>query len=376
MKSLNIKGGKLLKANLQSNERFIVHQGGTSAGKSWAILQALLIKAFSEKCLVSVVSENLPHLKRGVMRDFEILLKSLELYDEDMHNKSDSSYEINGSVIEFFGADKPTKQAGARRDYLFINECNNVSVEVYNQLEVRTRKQIFLDYNPTHEFWVHHDVIPLKDTLFIKSTYKDNPFLTKQIIDAIERRKNQKWWWDVYGLGEIGKLEGAIFKNWTEGAYDLSLPVAFGLDFGFHPDPTALIKVAIDEKQKKIYLDELCYATELSQEQIIDVLNGHIKKDEMIVADSADKRMIEAIYDKGFNIFPAEKGVGSVREGILFMQDYQLIVTNESHNLKKELLNYVWNDKRAGIPVDMHNHLCDATRYAVEKLRVPDFYFG
>jgi len=373
---LNIKGGKLLSQNLRATQRFVVHQGGTSAGKSYAILQALLIKAFESQCLISIVSENLPHLKRGVMLDFINILKGADLYNTDMHNKSVNSFDIGRSRIEFFGADMPNKQAGARRDYLFINECNNVSKEVFDQLEVRTKRQVFLDYNPTNEFWVHEEVTPLPDCLFIKSSYLDNPFIDEAVVKSIERRKSNEWWWQVYGLGEIGRLEGAILKDWIEGAFDTTLTYGYGLDFGFNPDPTALVKVAIDDKAKKIYLEELCYATQLTQEQIIGVLRTHTKPDEIIVANSSDKRMIDAIYDKGFNIFSAEKGAGSVQEGLLFIQDYQLVVTPDSVNLKKELLNYIWNDKRSGTPIDAYNHLVDATRYIINKLRVPAFYFG
>lgn len=310
------------------------------------------------------------------MRDFINILKELDIYSPRMHNMSDNSFDIGQSRIEFFGADQADKLRGARRDYLFINECNNVDEEVFNQLEVRTSKQIFLDFNPTHQFWAHDNLIGRENVEFVKSSYKDNPFLQDSIIKSIEAKRKNEWWWTVYGLGEIGILEGAIFKKWSEGDFNDTLPVAYGLDFGWNPDPTALCKVAIDEKVKKIYVKELCYSNNLSQEQIAEVLRATTKPNEMIIADSADKRIIDSMYEKNFNIFAAEKGAGSVRDGIMFIQDYEIIVSPDSYNLKKELLNYCWNNKRAGIPIDKYNHLIDSMRYGLEKLRVPSFYFG
>jgi len=280
--------------------------------------------------------------------------------------------------MDLFGVDLPDKDRGARRYMMFMHECNNGDMEAFNQLEVRTNRFVFLDYNPTHEFWVHTELLnrPSFDTGFVKVTYKDNEALNEQIIKSIESRKHNEYWWRVYGEGEIGILEGAIFKNWREGAFNDHLAYSYGLDFGFHPDPTALIKIAIDNKHKKIYARELCYAQELSQQQIIDVIENNIVRDEMVIADSADSRLIDAIAEQGFNVTGAEKGSGSVRAGILFLQDYEIVIDPESKNLIKEFQNYCWNDKRAGIPIDKYNHLIDAMRYACEKLRLPEFYFG
>lgn len=294
-------------------------------------------------------------------------------------NKSTLTYTFdNGAIIEFFSVDQPDKLRGARRDILFINECNNVDYESFLQLEIRTNNFVFLDFNPTHEFWVHDEIIPNENIEkdFIKINYKDNEYLSTEIIKSLESKKNNEYWWKVYGEGEVGRLEGAIFKNWEEGEFDDNLFYSFGLDFGFSSDPTALSKVAIDEKRKLIYVKELCYAKELSQENILQVLSTHCKPNDMIVGDCSEPRLIDEIYRKGFNIFAAVKGADSIREGIMFMMDYRLIVDPYSHNIKKELLNYVWSDKRSSTPIDKYNHQVDSIRYALEKLREPTFYFG
>lgn len=360
------------------NSRIRIVQGGTSAGKTYSILQCLIFFCLKYPFHISVVSESIPHLRRGALKDFIKLMAHSNLLREKEFNKSTLTYTFaNGAMIEFFSVDQPDKLRGARRDILFINECNNVEYEAFTQMEVRTSKFVYLDYNPTHEFWVHDEIMAKQNNFdFIKLTYKDNEAIAPEIIKSIESRQKNEWWWTVYGLGEVGRLEGAIFKNWEEGEFDESLPCAYGLDFGWEPDPTAMSKVAIDEKKKIIYVKELCYANNLTQEHIAEVLKVNTKPNEIIVADSADQRMIDAMYDKNFNIFAATKGAGSVREGIMFMQDYKIVTTADSHNYKKELQNYCWNDKRAGIPIDKHNHLHDSVRYAIEKLRAPSFYFG
>jgi phage terminase large subunit len=359
--------------------RIRVVQGGTSAGKTYAILQVLIFYCLNKPFHISVVAESIPHLRRGALKDFLKLMAENNLLKSNNFNKSTLTYTFdNGAIIEFFSADQPDKLRGARRDILFINECNNIDYEAYLQMEVRTRNFVYLDFNPTHEFWVHEEILPNENIEkdFIKINYKDNEALSAEIIKSIESKRNNEYWWKVYGEGEVGRLEGTIFKNWEEGEFDNELFFCYGMDFGFSNDPTTLVKVAIDEKKKFLYVKELCYSTGLSQENILQVLKTHCANNDMIVADSAEPRLISEIYEKGFNIFAAAKGADSVREGISFIMDYKIIVEPQSHNIKKELLNYVWNDKRAGIPIDKYNHCIDAMRYALEKLRVPSFYFG
>lgn len=360
-------------------KRIRIIQGGTSASKTYSILQCLIFKCLNYPFHVSVVSESIPHLRRGALKDFLKILAETNLLKASEFNKSTLTYNFqNGAIIEFFSADQPDKLRGARRDILFINECNNIDYEAYLQMEVRTKYFVYLDYNPTHEFWVHEEILnnDKVEKDFVKLTYKDNEALSKEIIKSIESKQNNEWWWQVYGLGEVGRLEGAIFKNWIEGEFDNTLFYSFGLDFGFTNDPTALIKCAIDEKNKLIYLQELCYAKGLSQENIIEVLKKHCTANDSIIGDCSEPRLIEAIYQNGFNIQSAEKGADSVRQGILNIMDYKIIVSPDSINIKKELLNYIWNDKRAGIPMDNYNHSIDALRYGIQALKQPAFYFG
>lgn len=364
-------------ANLRNRIRII--QGGTSAGKTYSILQLLIFLCLKNAYDISIVSESIPHLRRGALKDFLKLMAQMGLLKDSNFNRSTLTYTFdNGAIMEFFSADQPDKLRGARRDILFINECNNIDLESFNQLEVRTRLFCYLDYNPTHEFWVQTDLINNKDidTGFVKVTYKDNEALSKQIIESIESRKSNEYWWRVYGEGETGILEGAIFKNIEQGAFDNSLPYAYGIDFGFHPDPTVCVKIAIDEKRKLIYTKELFNAHKLTEMQIIEMLSQSCGKNDAITADCAEPRLIEAIRDNGFNIYSAEKGDGSVREGILFIQDYKIVYDENSPNLLKSLQNYCWNDKRAGIPRHEFSHFCDAMRYGVQGLRVPAFFFG
>ncbi len=217
------------------------------------------------------------------------------------------------------------------------------------------------------------------DVCHIHSIYSDSlEFLSEKFLNEIAelRAKNPKKYARIV-LGQWQDVaEGAILTNWSIGEFNIHIPYGHGLDFGFQPDPTALVKIAVDEAKKKIYLKQLCYAQKLSEGDIIELLGTYVIKDDMIVADSQEQRLIDAIFEAGFNIFPAEKGPGSVREGLLFMQDYELIIDPDSPDLIKELKNYCWNDKRAGIPIDKFNHLIDASRYGLEKLRSPDFFFG
>lgn len=364
---------ELFYKHVDSERRIIVSQGGTSAGKSYCILQVILLMAVNHKdetLLFSVVSESLPHLKRGVMRDFFKMLVEEGIYDQKNHNKTDNAYKIGNCTIEFFGADQPDKLRGARRDYLFINECNNIPKSAYDQLEVRTKNQVFLDYNPVSEFWVHEYILPQDGVKFIKSTYKDNPFLDDSIIKSIEsRRELDPSWWKVYGLGEVGSVEGLVYTNWK--------PVnkfpehckweIMGLDFGYTNDPTALIKIGL--KEGEIFLEELVYETGLTNTDITDRFKAlEINKNIEIFADSAEPKAIETIRRAGYFIKGAEKGKDSILNGIDIIKQHKLNVTKGSVNLIKELRNYKWmekGDKIINKPIDSYNHLLDALRYGL-----------
>jgi phage terminase large subunit len=287
-----------------------------------------------------------------------------------LKNISESTYYIGKSTIEFFGIEGNIAKAhGPRRDILFINECNRkITYEVFDMLATRTQGTVFLDFNPDQEFWLHEKIIPNFKYVIIKSNYMDNIWLPEKELRNILAKKDKPGfenWWKVYGLGELGKLEGAIFMNWRFGEFDNSIPYGFGLDFGFN-DPDAMVKTAIDHKRKIIYFDEKIYKEGNSFDQLRLLMAGHCNRNDAITADCADARMIHQLK-RYFNINPVNKAKWTVAEALKMMQDYEIIITENSHNLAKELSNYIWNDKKAGVPIDGFNHLIDAGRYRFQE---------
>ncbi len=345
-----------------SGSNLIINQGGTSSSKSYSILQLLLIIALSssEKLIISVVSYALPHLKLGVIRDFESILLNYGINPDDVKNKTDINYKIGKSIIEFFSTDNIAKVHGPRRDILFMNECNLNKFDIYTQLAIRTKKCIFLDYNPTREFWVHTDVIPKELHTFIKSTYLDNNQLDRNIISKIESRKSNTNWWKVYGIGEIGTLEGAILTNWVFGEFDNTLPFGYGMDFGVkHFD--ALLKCAVNKLEKKIYWHEEIYKNGLSTDELGKLTLEKVVSNKRINADSSSLRTINDLKKLGLNIHSVKKN--KVTEDIKTLMNYQIIVSPESYNLSRNLNNWLWIDKKGEIPMDVDDDCIDAGRY-------------
>jgi len=355
-------------------KRIRIVQGGTSSSKTFSIIPLLISYAIENPMSeISIVSESIPHSKRGAIKDFQKIMILCDLYKDSQFNKSDLKYRFkNGSYIEFFSVDQPDKLRGARRDILFVNECNNIDFESYQQLSVRTKKFIYLDYNPTNEFWVHTELMNDKDTDFVVLTYKDNEALDKAIVKEIEKAKEKAktssyWdnWWKVYGLGQLGSLEGVIFNNWQiiDNIPTEATLLGFGLDFGFSNDPSSLI--AVFQYNDKIICDERIYATGLLNSDIIRLMN-HDKR-LPIWADSAEPKSIEEIRRAGFNIKSVEKGKDSIVYGISVLQDKDILVTKPSINLIKELRSYSWDTDKAGKklnkPIDDFNHAIDALRY-------------
>jgi len=362
-----------------------VIQGGTSAGKTLAILAVLIDIAAKKKTEISVVSESIPHLRRGAIKDFAKVMQWTGRWVADRWNKTLLTYHFaNGSIIEFFSADSEARLRGARRQVVYINEANNIDFESYYQLAIRTSEAIYIDFNPTHEFWAHTEVLPEQDAELIILTYNDNEALPDTIKRDIELNRTKAetsayWanWWKVYGLGQVGTLQGAIYEDFeVVDGIDVSRAkfVALGLDWGFSNDPTAL--VAIYRQGDCLLIQELLYATGLTNQDIADKLRTlGITRAWEIVADSAEPKSIEEIYRLGFNIKPAEKGPDSVRNGIDILKRFKLQVTKDSTNLIKELRSYTWatdkEGKNTGVPIDSFNHACDAMRYvALNKLRV------
>lgn len=355
-----------LKRSVPSN-RITLLQGGTRSGKTYSIIYYIIHLCDKYSGIeIDIVRDTFTALKSTVWKDFKSVLVELGEYDVRNHNKTDHIYYLNGNTINYYGADDPTKIHGRSRDVLWVNEAHHLTEETVDQLFPRTRHRIICDYNPALpvDHWLDKYIPEFPPYI---TTYRDNPHLTKEQMLDIESRKNNKYWWSVYGMGERARPVGAIFENWRIGEFDDSLPVMFGQDYGFNADPTTLIKIAIDQKKKIIYAHEILYEPGLSTSQIFDINKRHCG-DKKIIGDSAEPRLISELRKMGCNISEAVKGPGSVTAGLTTMMDYAIVATPESKNLHKELNNYIWADKKSATPVDKFNHLIDAMRYAFTKL--------
>ena len=357
---------------LALKKRIKIIQGGTSAGKTFGILPILIDKAARQSGLeISVVAETIPHLRRGALKDFLKIMKWTGRYIDTNYNKSLLRYEFaNGSVIEFFSADDSSKLRGARRDVLYINECNNVTFESYNELAIRTKKEVYLDFNPANEFWVHKELKDEPDADFIILTYKDNEALDQSIVQQIEKNRlkaetSAYWanWWRVYGLGEVGMLEGVIFSNWKtiDTIPSEAKLLGIGLDFGYTNDPTAMIEIYSWNGQRIV--NELVYQTGMLNSDIAKKLPKHVP----VYADSSEPKSIDEIRRYGITIKGVTKGKDSINYGIDVMQRQEYLVTSQSINLIKELRSYCWDTDKTGTrlnkPAGGQDHGIDALRY-------------
>lgn len=363
-------------ARLQQRIRAI--QGGTSASKTVSIILYLIDRAQSDDkpTVTSIVSESIPHLKRGAIRDFKNIMHQHRYWSDKRWYVQDSTYTFEtGSTIEFFSADSGDKLRGARRDRLFINECNNVTFDAFEQLEVRTKDFVFLDWNPTNSFWFYDEVKDKRnDVEHITLNYLDNEGLDQSVIDSIEQRRNRKGWWKVYGLGELGEVEGKIYKDWTiieEVDHTKARLERLGLDFGYSNDPTTI--VAVYYLNGAYILDELVFLKGLSNKRIADIILNEGMEKILCVADSAEPKSIDEIRSYGINIHPAEKGKDSVNNGIQLVQDQKIEVTKRSVNVIKEYRNYLWETDKDGVilnvPEHTFSHTMDAIRYAISSLK-------
>lgn len=355
--------------------------GGTSASKTISILLILIDKCQmaankDEQLLVSVVSESLPHLKRGALRDFINIMEGHGYFKESQYNRTDFSYNFSPKVkMEFFGVDSPDKVRGPRRDILFMNEANNCPYHSFDQLEVRTKHEIWLDWNPTNEFWFYTDILPYReeDLDFITLTYLDNEALDDRIVKTIESRKHNKSWWRVYGLGLLGEVEGKIYSDWNiidKIPHEARLE-RLGLDFGYANDPAAL--VAIYKYNQSFIVDEMLHRTRMSNRKIADFILTSGKENTLVIADSAEPKSIAEMAEHGVQIIGAQKGPGSRNQGIQWVQDQRMSVTKRSVNVIKSYRNYMWKTDRDGNIIDTPDHdysdAMDAIRYGMESLR-------
>lgn len=359
-------------------------QGGTSASKTVSIIQLLIDKCQrdQEPMVTSITSETMPHLKRGAMRDFKDIMMKHNYWRDARWNASDYIYTFEtGTPLEFFSLDMPHKVRGPRRKRLFINEANNVPYETFDQSEVRTTDEIWLDWNPVAEFWWHDigdgsgkGVRDREDADEIILTYKDNEALPQSIIKSIESRQGNKNWWKVYGLGLLGDVEGRIYKGWKQldEIPEEARLKRKGLDFGYSNDPTALIDIYV--WNNAFIWDELLYRKGMSNRDIASAIKQ--TNDALVIADSAEPKSIDEIASYGVSILPSQKGPGSVRQGIQYVQDQTIYVTKRSINIWKEYRNYLWlTDKEGKIinePQDFMDHTLSAGRYGMESLRPTD----
>jgi phage terminase large subunit len=353
-------------------------QGGTSASKTISTLMYLIDLAQTDTTptLTSVVSESLPHLKRGAIKDFITLLEQQGYYDDDSWNRSDFIYKFpSGSKIEFFSVDQPDKVRGPRRDRLFINEANNVKFESFDQLEVRTNEFIVCDWNPTTEFWYYTQVEQKRDdTERIILTYKDNEALNENIVRSIEQRRNRVQWWKVYGEGQLGEVEGRVYSDWQiidEIPHEARL-VRRCVDFGYTNDPTAIIDIYY--YNVGYILDEIAYSAGMSNKIIADTILEQPQQT-LVIADSSEPKSIDDIKSLGVNIHGAMKGPGSINQGVDFVQEQPISVTKRSLNVIKEYRGYLFVTDRDGKitnePQDFDNHAMDAIRYGIASVKRP-----
>ena len=358
------------------NKRIKVIRGGTSAGKTFGIIPILIDKAIKNPNLeISIVSESVPHLRRGALKDFLKIMMMLNRYRDIQFNKSTLKYNFtNGSYIEFFSTDMPDKLRGARRTDLYINECNNIPFDAYQQLMVRTSNNIWLDYNPTSSFWVDREVLNGEDVDFITLTYKDNEALPDTIVKEIESAKEKakkstywKNWWKVYGLGQLGSLEGVCIPDWKETQLPTEARIlCYGMDFGYSNDPTSV--VAMYKYNDSYIFDEIIYKKGLLNRDISNLLKTY-DVDDIIYADSAEPKSIAELNHYGHIVYPVKKGRDSINYGLNLINQNKIFITSRSKNLINELRNYVWmSDKQGNVlnkPIDAYNHAIDALRYAI-----------
>lgn len=365
---------------LKLDKRIRAIGGGASASKTISILLILIDKAQvasnkNDGLLISVVSESLPHLKRGAMRDFINIMEGHKYFKEENWNRTDFIYTFGPNVkMEFFGVDSPDKVRGPRRDILFMNEANNCPYESFDQLALRTRKEIWLDWNPTNEYWFYSEILPHRTDLdFVTLTYLDNEALGQGEINDLESHKHNASWWKVYGLGQLGEVEGKIYKDWAiidDIPHEARLE-RYGLDFGYANDPMAL--VAIYYYNGGYIVDELLHRTHMSNRKVADFINNTATPNVLVVADAAEPKSMDEMREYGIQMLPSHKGPGSRNQGIQWVQDQRMSMTKRSVNVIKSYRNYMWRTDRDGHIVDIPDHAysdaMDAVRYAMESLR-------
>ena len=367
----------LFRANEKATERTIVNQGGTSSGKTYSIMQLLfIIGTMNKGSVITVVGQDVPNLKKGAYRDAKNIwegCKGLQ-YWWPYINEGERIFKCkNGSLIEFTSYKDAQDAKNGKRDYLFANEANGISYEIYWQLAIRTRKQVFIDYNPSARFWAHDKVIGGKDVKLIISDHRKNHFLSDEEHARIEDITDPELK-KVYARGLTGKLEGVIFTDWD--IVDALPPREewkgdwYGLDFGFTNDPSALEHVI--EAHGDLWIDELIYSTGLTNPMIAERAKREgIDHEDEIVADCAEPKSIRELCGQGLWVSPSPKGADSIVSGLDILKRYRLHLTRRSLGIIDNVRSYSWAKDRDGNrinkPEDRNNHGIDAIRYVALK---------
>ena len=368
---MNVNVNVVFEHLLDSQSKIVVEQGGTRSGKTYNILLYIIFHycQVNSGKTITICRKTFPAVRSSVMRDFIGILKQHNKYNEENHNKSNSEYNLDGNLVEFISVDQPQKIRGRKREFLFINEANELNFEDWQQLVFRTTEKIVIDYNPSDEYhWIYDKVLTRQDVEFYKTTYLNNKFLDKSIIDEIERLKEtDEQYWQIYGLGEKGISKATIF-NYTEVS---KIPedaefISYGADAGYTNDPSTLVSVY--RKDHNLYIKEHLYRTMMTTRD----LSEHFKLVGVgrnpIYFDAAEPRLIDELRRMGHNVQPSLKGRDSINAGIDLLKRFKIHLTNDSDNLIMEFRNYKWQEDRSGkltnTPVDKNNHLIDASRYA------------
>lgn len=378
----NLDANKLYSLTFNSKKPYIVHQGGTSSGKTYAIIQVLVMKAATiPDLIITVVGQDIPNLRVGAYRDAQTIIYGDAFFTQELndHNKSNRVFTFKiGSKIEFNSyADEIDARSG-KRTHSFFNEANGIDYGIFEQISMRTTQQTIIDFNPSAAFWAHDKLQGRDDVDWFVSTYRDNyfiqPSIKKKILSYEPTPENIKagtanqYRWQVYGLGEVGRLEGLVFPNFetTNEWPDNYKWRCFGLDWGYTNDPTALVEIRYNGGA--LYWKEHIYKRQLTNQYISRLIKELGVTDE-IVADSAEPKSIAELRNTGVWVKPAKKGKDSVMFGIQLLQDYPIKIHAQSKNLIEEFSSYTWAKDRSGQPtnkpIDDFNHGIDAGRYAI-----------
>lgn len=375
------KASVLFEENYNASAHIVVNQGGSNSGKTVAITQVLFTLACEQReQIITIIGQDIPNIKSGVLRDAlriyadsEKLMTAVKLY-----NKSERIFEFNnGTIIEFKSYSDAQDAKSGKRDYLFINEANGISWDIYSELALRTRKRIYIDYNPNANFWVHEQLLGKPGVQLIISDHRHNPFLdgnTRKKIESLKDTDKERW--KVYARGLTGKISGLVLDNWQmcESIPPGAKLIAAGLDFGFTNDETGCIEVY--KQNGELWIEELFYETGLTNPDISRKLaDAGVSKRTEIIADSAEPKSIEELRRMGWRVTPAKKGADSIKLSIDILKRYRLNITRKSVNLREELGRYKWETGRTGRilnkPVDKWNNLIDPLRYiALNKLKI------